>query len=91
MGKVYGLPLELTNWAIYLNKKIFRDAGLDANKDYQKPEEVMTVSEKNCQTRRKYNYSPWFDFRYSDYLISLASMVEQLGGKLISDDGKLQS
>jgi len=23
-GEVYGLPLELTNWSIYLNKKVFR-------------------------------------------------------------------
>ncbi|GAB1455497.1 hypothetical protein MASR2M48_08040 [Spirochaetota bacterium] len=45
-GKAYGMPLELTNWAIYLNKKIFRDAGLDPMKDYPKTwEDVMTVSE----------------------------------------------
>ena len=28
-GEVYGLPLELTNWCIFINKKVFRDAGLD--------------------------------------------------------------
>ena len=35
-GKIYGLPLELTNWCVYLNKKIFRDAGLDSEKDAPK-------------------------------------------------------
>ena len=35
-GDVYGLPLELTNWSIFLNKKVFRDAGLDPEKDYPK-------------------------------------------------------
>ena len=28
-GEVYGLPLELTNWCIYINKRDFIDAGLD--------------------------------------------------------------
>lgn len=35
-GKIYGLPLEITNWCIYINKKVFRDAGLDPEKDYPK-------------------------------------------------------
>ena len=28
-GEIYGLPLELTNWSIFINKGIFKDAGLD--------------------------------------------------------------
>jgi multiple sugar transport system substrate-binding protein len=88
-GKIYGLPLEMVNFCMYLNKKIFRDAGLDPDKDYPKTwEDVMAVSEKivrrdgNIITRRG------FDFRYLDYLISWVPMVEQLGGKVVSDDGK---
>lgn len=88
-GKIYGLPLEMVNFCIYLNKKMFREAGLDPDKDYPKTwEDVMAVSEKivkrdgNIITRRG------FDFRYGDYLISWVPMVEQLGGKVVSDDGK---
>ncbi len=88
-GKIYGLPLELTNWCIYLNKKVFKDAGLDPEKDYPKTwEEMADISEKliirdgDIVTRRG------FDFRYPYYLVSMVPMVEQLGGKLISDDGK---
>ncbi|OQY35318.1 MAG: ABC transporter substrate-binding protein [Spirochaetaceae bacterium 4572_59] len=88
-GKIYGLPLELTNWSIYINKKVFIDAGLDPEKDYPKTwEEMADVSEKliirdgDIITRRG------FDFRYPYYLVSFVPMVEQLGGKLISDDGK---
>lgn len=88
-GKIYGLPLELTNWCIYLNKNIFRDAGLDPDKDAPRTwEDVMEVSKKitlrdgDIITRRG------FDFRYPYYLISWMPMVEQLGGKLVSDDGK---
>jgi len=88
-GRIYGLPLEMVNFGMFLNKKIFRDAGLDPDKDYPKTwEDVMAVSEKivkrngNIVTRRG------FDFRYGDYLISWTPMVEQLGGKVISDNGR---
>lgn len=87
-GKIYGLPLELTNWSIYLNKNVFRDAGLNPDTDYPKTwEEMADVSEKlvlrdgDIITRRG------FDFRYPYYLVSMIPMVEQFGGKLISDDG----
>lgn len=88
-GNLYGLPLELTNWSLYLNKNVFRDAGLNPETDYPKTwEEVADVSEKviirdgDIITRRG------FDFRYPYYLVSMVPMVEQLGGELISADGK---
>ncbi len=88
-GKVYGLPLELTNWCVYLNKKIFRDAGLDPVKDAPKTwEDVMAVSEKLVKRDGEIITRRGFDFRYGDYLIGWLPMVEQLGGKLVSDDGK---
>lgn len=88
-GKVYGLPLELTNWCIYLNKKIFRDAGLDPVKDLPRTwEDIMTVSEKIALHNGEIITRRGFDFRYPYYLISWMPMVEQLGGKLISDDRK---
>ena len=87
-GDVYGLPLELTNWSIYINKKIFRDAGLDPEKDYPKTwEEMKEVSEKivirdgDIITRRG------FDFRYSYELTYFVPMVEQLGGSLSETEG----
>jgi multiple sugar transport system substrate-binding protein len=88
-GKVYGLPLELTNWCLYLNKKIFRDAGLDPDKDWPKTwEDVMAVSEKIVQRNGQIITRRGFDFRYPYYLTSVVPMVEQLGGQLIAKDGK---
>ena len=88
-GKVYGLPLELTNWCIFINKKVFRSAGLDPETDYPKTwEDMVKISKKivtrngDIITRRGY------DFRYKYYLENNVPMVEQLGGQLISDDGK---
>ena len=88
-GKIYGLPLELTNWALYLNKKIFRDAGLDPDKDYPKTwEDVMAVSEKLVIRDGQIIKRRGFDFRYPYYLTSVVPMVEQLGGELMGKDGK---
>ncbi len=88
-GKIYGLPLELTNWCIYLNRKIFRDAGLDPDRDYPKTwEDVVAVSEKIVRRDGQIITRRGFDFRYGYYLTSVLPMVEQLGGALLSKDGK---
>jgi len=88
-GQLYGLPLELTNWCIYLNKKVFKDVGLDPEKDYPKTwEEMVEVSDKIAIREGEILNRRGFDFRYPYHLVSTVPMVEQLGGKLISDDGK---
>ncbi len=88
-GKIYGLPLELTNWALYLNQKIFRDAGIDLDKTYPKTwEDVMAMSERIVKREGQIITRRGFDFRYGYYLTSVVPMVEQLGGELISKDGK---
>ncbi|MFC2822025.1 MAG: extracellular solute-binding protein [Spirochaetales bacterium] len=87
-GEVYGLPLELTNWCIFINKKVFRDAGLAPEKDAPKTwEDMVEVSKKivirdgDIITRRG------FDFRYKYSLTYFIPMVEQLGGELSDKDG----
>jgi len=88
-GKIYGLPLEITNWCIYINKKVFRDAGLDPEKDYPKTwEDMADISDKIAIRNGDILVRRGFDFRYPYYLVSFLPMVEQLGGKLLSDDGK---
>ncbi len=88
-GEVYGLPLELTNWSIYLNKKVFRSAGLDPEKDYPKTwEEMADISEKLVIRDGDILIRRGFDFRYPYYLTFFVPMVEQLGGELLSADGK---
>lgn len=88
-GDVYGLPLELTNWCIFINKKVFRDAGLDAEKDYPKTwEDMVNVSEKLVKRSGDIITRRGYDFRYKYYLENCVPMVEQLGGTLVSADGK---
>ncbi|PKL22338.1 MAG: ABC transporter substrate-binding protein [Spirochaetae bacterium HGW-Spirochaetae-4] len=88
-GKAYGLPLELTNWTIFINKSVFRSAGLDPEKDYPKTwEEMADISEKLVIRDGDILVRRGFDFRYPYYLVAMLPMVEQLGGQLIGDDGK---
>ena len=88
-GEVYGLPLEITNWCIFINKRVFKEAGLDATKDYPKTwEEMVEVSKKLVLRDGDVLLRRGFDFRYPYYLESLVPMVEQLGGALFSSDGK---
>ena len=87
---LYGLPLDYTNLAIYVNKNQLLDAVLDPETDYPKTwEELMDVSEKLVLREGEIITRRGFDFRYSSYyLMEMLPMVEQLGGKLVSDDGK---
>ena len=88
-GTLYGIPLEMLNWCIYINDRIFRDAGLDPDRDYPKTwEDMVRLSEKIVRREGEVITRRGFDFRYSDYLIGLVPMVEQLGGRLVSEDGK---
>jgi multiple sugar transport system substrate-binding protein len=88
-GKLYGLPLEVTNWCLYVNKRVFRSAGLDPEKEYPRTwEDMVRVSERLVIRDGTILKRRGFDFRYPSYLVELVPMVEQLGGKLISDDGR---
>ncbi|MGB2782907.1 MAG: extracellular solute-binding protein, partial [Atribacterota bacterium] len=71
-GQLYGLPLELTNWCIFINKKVFKDAGLDPDKDYPKTwEEMVEVSDKLCIREGEILNRRGFDFRYPYYLVAM--------------------
>lgn len=88
-GETYGLPLEYTNWCLYLNKKAFSDVGLDARRDYPRTwEDVVALSQKMVQRDGTVLKKRGFDFRYPYYLNFLVPMVEQLGGRLVSEDGR---
>lgn len=87
-GDFYGIPLELTNWCIFLDKTVFRDAGLDPEKDYPKTwEDMVAVSKKIVKRDGDIITRRGFDFRYGYSLTYFVPMVEQLGGELSEKDG----
>jgi multiple sugar transport system substrate-binding protein len=88
-GDVYGMPLELTNMCLYINRRMFREAGLDPDRDYPKTwEDVMALSERLVKREGQIITRRGFDFRYDAYPNTFVPMVEQLGGELVSKDGK---
>ena len=88
-GKIHGLPLEYTNHCMFINKQIFREVGLNPETDYPKTwDDVMALSEKLVQRNGDIVTRRGFDFRYPEYTSSFLPMVIQLGGQLVSDDGK---
>jgi multiple sugar transport system substrate-binding protein len=88
-GKIYGLPMEITNWCIYVNNKYYREVGLDPAKDYPKTwEQMVDVAEKLTIREGEVITRRGFDFRYPYYLIFFVPMANQLGGTLLTADGK---
>lgn len=88
-GALYGLPLELTIWVILANKKYFREVGIDPETEYPRTWEAMvTVSEKLVIREGDILKRRGFDFRYDSNIPWLLAMVEQMGGSLLSPDGK---
>lgn len=88
-GKLYGLPLELTIWSVFVNEKYLREVGLDPDTDYPRTwEQMMEVSEKLVIREGDIIKRRGFDFRYGYYVEWLLAMVEQLGGAFLSPDGQ---
>lgn len=87
-GEIYGIPFEGLSWCLYINKNVFKDAGLNPDTDYPKTwEEMVEVSQKLVKRDGSILTRRGFDFRYPYYLEVLVPMVEQLGGSLFSEDG----
>ncbi|MCF0262022.1 MAG: extracellular solute-binding protein [Sphaerochaetaceae bacterium] len=87
-GEVYGLPIELTNWSILVNTKVLKSAGLTVDDLPKTWEEMMALCEKLVIRDGDVLKRRGFDFRYTYELTYFVPMVEQLGGELVSADGK---
>lgn len=88
-GDIYGLPLEITNMCLYVNKKMLREAGIDPERDWPRTwEDLITLSEKIVKRDGQIITRRGFDFRYDAYPNLFIPMVEQLGGEYVSKDGK---
>jgi multiple sugar transport system substrate-binding protein len=87
--KIYGLPQQISNYGIFINNKYYSEVGLDPAKDYPKSwEQMVTIAEKLTIREGNIVRRRGFDFRYPQYLIFWAPMAQQLGGTILSADGK---
>ena len=90
-GKLYGVPTEVSNWACFTNNAIWRQAGLDPDKDFPKTWEAFpAVAEK--LTPRDVNGVPrrrGFDFDWpirGNIWFMPNTMLHQLGSAMIDED-----
>jgi len=86
--KIYGLPIEVSNWVCYANNAIWKEAGLDPEKDFPKTWEALpAVMEK--LTKRDANGVPTrrgFDFLWPNrnmFWFVQSSMFHQQGKEMV--------
>jgi multiple sugar transport system substrate-binding protein len=84
-GKLYGIPNELSIYGCYVNKKLFEEAGLDADKDFPATwEDMIVVAEKLTKRDAEGKLiQRGFDFSWGNpvwMFLQWGAMVRQLGG-----------
>ncbi len=91
-GKVYTLPYQGNSMSLFLNNKLFADAGLDSKKVAPKTwKDLMALCPKLRKVEGKRTVRKAFEFPYHSprwQLQDLQPMTEQFGGKILSDDGR---
>lgn len=94
-GQLYAMPTELGNYALFINTKLFTDAGLDPATDIPTTwEEMMAIAPKLTKKDSSGNIiQRAFDFAYPlpDEIVSggitFMGMAHQLGGDLFNEEG----
>ncbi len=95
-GVPYASPNEATSYAMFINKKIFRSAGLDPATQYPKSwEDVLALSKRLVRRDSQGRLvQRGFDFGYPSTNNDISPddeyfpLIAQEGGKLLSSDGK---
>ncbi|HSB73755.1 MAG TPA: ABC transporter substrate-binding protein [Candidatus Methylomirabilis sp.] len=91
-GKVYTLPYQGNSMSLFINNKLFAEAGFDPKKDAPKTwKDLMALCPKLKKVDGKRTVRKAFEFPYHSprwQLQDLQPMTEQFGGKILSDDGK---
>ena len=88
-GDIYGLPLEYTNWCLYVNRRLFEENGLDPDSPPSTWEEVVELA-KQLTIDEDGNGTPevfGLGIGQVSRPFQMLTMPESLGGQPIGDDG----
>jgi multiple sugar transport system substrate-binding protein len=92
-GKVYALPYQGNSMSLFINNKAFAAAGLDPVRDAPKTwDDMKALGPKLKKVQGTRTVQKAFDFPYHSprwEVQMFQPLVEQFGGKLLSDDGKV--
>ncbi|KRE24574.1 ABC transporter substrate-binding protein [Bosea sp. Root483D1] len=90
-GEYYGLPTAVRTLALFYNKKLFQDAGLDPNKPPQTLDEYLEAAKKTVKRDAAGNMlsaGAVIDMPGQDLHWWREVLLRQMGGKPYSDDNK---
>src|SRR5450759_1506786 len=91
-GKVYALPYQGNSMSLFLSNKAFAAAGLDPVKDAPRTwDDMKALGPKLQKVQGNRTVQKAFDFPYHSprwEMQCFQPLVEQYGGKILSDDGK---
>lgn len=91
-GKIYALPYQGNSMSLFLSNKAFEAAGLNPVKDAPKTwDDMKALGPKLKKVQGNRTVQKAFDFPYHSprwEMQMFQPLVEQFGGKLLSDDGK---
>jgi multiple sugar transport system substrate-binding protein len=90
-GKLYGLPNQQNSWSLYINNRLFKEAGLDPEKDAPETwDDVAALNPKLTKEEGGRVTQKGFDFRYQtgdNWLVWAFSVLNyQAGGDVLTDD-----
>src|SRR5438045_2651359 len=92
-NKLYALPTEVSNHALYINKAHFREAGLDPTRDYPRTwDDLFRVARKLTIVKGGKVVRRGFEFEYgsandwTSTVFDLAGMAYQYGGRVYNAD-----
>jgi multiple sugar transport system substrate-binding protein len=89
-GKYYGMPTEISNYCLWINNKLYRDAGLDPQRDYPKDwDQMLSVARRLTKTDGSQITQRGFDLDYGRVAYHWGGNVYQLSGPILSEDGKV--
>lgn len=91
-GKIYALPYQGNSMSLFISNKAFAEAGLNPAKDAPKTwDDMKALGPKLKKVQGSRTVQKAFDFPYHSprwEMQMFQPLVEQFGGKLLSDDGK---
>ena len=91
-GKLYAVPILAQTMSLYLNKKHFREAGLDPDKDYPRTwDDIARVGKKLVKFEGGRMTREAFDFAMISSawtMIQMEPIIHQYGGSILDPSGK---
>jgi len=89
-GRIYGVPMEVSNWACFANNALWREAGLDPSRDFPRSWEALPAVMERL-TQRDANGVPrrrGFDFNWGNrnqLWFTASTMLHQLGTSIVDE------